>query len=173
VVPGTQGGGIVVELKKQILNLIAHQAKLSPKLIATMLGAEEEAIVRAIREMEEDKIILGYNTVINWDKIGSDGVTATIEVKVTPQREVGFNGVAERICRFSEVRSVHLVSGSYDLSVVVDGRDLKEIAAFVSHKLSTLDEVQSTVTHFVLKTYKVDNFVFEDAREDERLVISP
>ena len=91
-----------MELKKQILNLIAHQAKLSPKLIATMLGAEEEAIVRAIREMEEDKIILGYNTVINWDKIGSDGVTATIEVKVTPQREVGFNGVAERICRFSE-----------------------------------------------------------------------
>ncbi|MGI6435785.1 MAG: Lrp/AsnC family transcriptional regulator [Syntrophomonadaceae bacterium] len=162
-----------MELKRQILNLIEHEAKLSPKLIATMLGQEETAIVRAIREMEDDKVILGYNTVINWEKMMSDGVTATIEVKVTPQREVGFNGVAERICKFPEVRSVHLMSGSYDLSVVVDGDNLKEIASFVSLKLSTLDEVVSTVTHFVLKTYKVDNFVFEEAHEDERLVISP
>lgn len=162
-----------MELKRQILNLIEHEAKLSPKLIATMLGREESAIVRAIREMEDDKVILGYNTVINWEKMMSDGVTATIEVKVTPQRDVGFNGVAERICKFPEVRSVHLMSGSYDLSVVVDGDSLKEIASFVSLKLSTLDEVMSTVTHFVLKTYKVDNFVFEEAHEDERLVISP
>ncbi len=160
-------------LKRQILNLISHEAKLSPKMIATMLGQEENNIIRAIQQMENDKVILGYNTVINWDKMEGNGVTATIEVKVTPQREVGFNGVAERICRFPEVRSVHLMSGSYDLSVVVEGSNLKEIANFVSHKLSTLDEVQSTVTHFVLKTYKVDNFVFEDAREDERLVISP
>lgn len=162
-----------MELKRQILNLIAHEAKLNPKMIATMLGQEENNIIRAIKEMEDEKVILGYNTVINWDKMESDGVTATIEVKVTPQREVGFNGVAERICRFPEVRSVHLMSGSYDLSVVVDGDNLKEVASFVSHKLSTLEEVQSTVTHFVLRTYKVDNFVFEDAHEDERLVISP
>lgn len=162
-----------MELKKQILNLIEHEAQLAPRLIATMLGQDEATIVRAIREMENEKIILGYNTVVNWEKMEADGVTAFIEVKVTPQREVGFNGVAERICKFPEVRSVYLLSGAYDLSVVVEGDNLKEIATFVSHKLSTLDEVQSTVTHFLLKAYKRDNFVFEDAVEDERLVISP
>lgn len=162
-----------MELKRKILNLIEHEAKLNPKLIATMLGQDEATILRAIREMEDDKVIVGYNTVINWEKMMSDGVTATIEVKVTPQRDVGFNGVAERICKFPEVRSVHLMSGSYDLAVVVDGETLKEIASFVSLKLSTLEDVVSTVTHFVLKTYKVDNFIFEEPHEDERLVISP
>lgn len=162
-----------MELRRQILNLIEHEAQLAPRLIATMLGQDEATIARVIREMENEKIILGYNTVINWEKMEADGVTATIEVKVTPQREVGFNGVAERICKFPEVRSVYLMSGTYDLSVVVEGDNMKEIASFVSHKLSTLDEVQSTVTHFVLKAYKRDNFVFEEAIEDERLVISP
>jgi DNA-binding Lrp family transcriptional regulator len=123
--------------------------------------------------LEKEKFILGYNTVINWDRFGENGVEAMIDVKVTPAREVGFNAVAERISRFPEVRSVYLMSGAYDLSVVVAAESLKDIALFVSHKLSTLDEVQSTTTHFILKRYKQDNFIFEKPQEDRRLVISP
>ncbi|NLJ72693.1 MAG: Lrp/AsnC family transcriptional regulator, partial [Syntrophomonadaceae bacterium] len=109
----------------------------------------------------------------NWDKLDNNGVTAMIDVKVTPEREVGFNSVAERICRFSEVTSVSLMSGTYDLSVVVTGETMQDIAWFVSHKLSTLDQVQSTVTHFILKRYKQENFIFSDPYEDKRLVVSP
>ncbi len=123
--------------------------------------------------MEKDNVILGYGTVINWEKVGEETVTAMIEVKVAPEREVGFNSIAERIYRFPEVRSVYLMSGSYDLSVVVEGKTMKEVARFVSHKLSTIDRVQSTVTHFILKRYKEDHFIFEKEEADKRLVVSP
>jgi DNA-binding Lrp family transcriptional regulator len=162
-----------MELEKKILNLIEQNAKITPHQIAVMLDEDEQIIKSTIEMLEREKIILGYNAIINWDAIGDDGVTAMIDVKVVPQREVGFNKVAERVCRFPEVRCVYLMSGTYDLSVVVSGKSLKDIAWFVSYKLSTLDDVQSTVTHFVLKRYKQDNFIFEKPHEDKRLVVSP
>jgi len=162
-----------MELKQRILELIEHDARLSVKTLATMLEQDEYRIQELINQMEKDRTILGYGTVINWEKAGCDGITAMIDVKVSPQREVGFNSIAERIYRFPEVRCVYLMSGTYDLSVVVEGTNMKDVARFVSHKLSTLEHVQSTVTHFVLKRYKQDHFIFEETKEDKRLVVSP
>lgn len=162
-----------MNLENRILKLITADAKLSNKTIATMLEVDEATIETTIKKLEADNVILGYKTVIDWEKIGADGVTAMIDVKVSPEREVGFNRVAERICRFPEVRSVSLMSGTYDLSVVVTGETMKDISWFVSHRLSTLEQVQSTTTHFILKRYKHDDFVFEDPQEDKRLVVSP
>ena len=162
-----------MELKRKVLNLIEQDAKLNAKTLAAMLDVAEHDIVKVLEELEKEHIILGYKTIINWDKLDNNGVTAMIDVKVTPEREVGFNSVAERICRFSEVISVSLMSGTYDLSVVVTGETMQDIAWFVSHKLSTLDQVQSTVTHFILKRYKQENFIFSDPYEDKRLVVSP
>lgn len=162
-----------MDLEKKILSLIEHDAKLSPKIIAAMLDEEESNIAAIIAQMEQQRLIMGYNTIIDWEKAGYDGVTAMIDVKLVPEREVGFNRTAERICRFPEVRCVYLMSGTYDLSVVVEGQTMKDVAWFVSHKLSTLDQVQSTVTHFILKRYKQDSFVFEEPHEDKRLVVSP
>lgn len=160
-------------LEERILHLLERNARHTPQQIAAMLGVEQSNVEEAIARLEKEKIILGYNAVINWEKIGHDGVTAMIDVKVTPEREVGFDAIAERIYRFPEVKCVYLMSGTYDLSVVVHGEDLKEVARFVSRKLATLDQVQSTTTHFILKRYKQDNFIFEDKEEDRRLVISP
>lgn len=162
-----------MDLQKKVLNLIESDARLSYKAIATMLDEDENKIKDLIEVLEREKVILGYNTIINWERMGNDGVTAMIDVKVAPQREVGFNSVAEKIYRFPETRCVYLMSGTYDLSVVVAGETMKDIAWFVSHKLSTLDHVQSTTTHFVLKRYKQDNFIFEEPEEDKRLVVSP
>ncbi len=162
-----------MDLEKKILALMENDARMSPRTMAVMLDAEESLVAAAIEKMERDKVILGYNTIINWEKMGDDGVTAMIDVKVVPEREVGFHKVAERICRFPEVRCVYLMSGTYDLSVVVSGDNMKDIADFISSKLSTLDQVQSTVTHFILKRYKQDNFIFEEPEQDKRLVVSP
>lgn len=162
-----------MELEKKVLNLIEHDAKISPKTMAVMLDESEETINAVIAKMEQDKTILGYNTVVNWEKVGGDGVTAIIDVKVTPQRDVGFNKIAARIARFPEVKCVYLMSGLYDLSVMVTGETMKEIASFVSYKLSTLESVESTVSHFILKRYKLDDFIFEEPNEDKRLVVSP
>jgi len=162
-----------MDLRKRILELLEQDARLSVKTLATMLEEDENKITALIRQMEKDKTILGYGTVINWEKVGCDGVTAMIDVKVIPEREVGFNSIAERIYRFPEVRCVYLMSGTYDLSVVVEGKTMKDVARFISHKLSTLEHVQSTVTHFILKRYKQDNFIFEEPEEDKRLVVSP
>lgn len=162
-----------MDLKRRILKLMENDAHLSAATMAVMLDGSEKEVRAAIESMEKDKTILGYSTIINWEHAGEDGITAMIDVKVAPEREVGFSRVAQRICRFPEVRSVYLMSGTYDLSVVVSGESMKDIAAFVSHKLSTLDEVQSTVTHFILKRYKQENFIFEEPEEDKRLVVSP
>ncbi len=161
-----------MELKVRILELLERDARVSTKTLANMLDQDEEVIARAITEMEKDKTILGYGTIINWENVGVDEVSAMIDVKVIPEREKGFNAIAERIQHFPEVRCVYLMSGTYDLSVVVGGRTMKEVARFVSHKLSTLEHVQSTVTHFVLKRYKQDNFIFGEAEADKRLVVS-
>lgn len=162
-----------MDLERKILALIEKDAKLTPATIAVMLDETPEAITAIISKLEKEKVILGYNTIINWERLGGDGVTAMIEVKVTPEREVGFNSIAERIYRFPEVSCVYLMSGTYDLSVVVTGKTMKEVASFVSHKLSTLHQVQSTVTHFILKRYKQDGVIFEDPNEEKRLVVSP
>jgi DNA-binding Lrp family transcriptional regulator len=145
-----------MELEKKVLSLLESDAKMSIKTIATILEQDEERITDILTKLEQEKVILGYNAIIDWDKLGVDGVTAMIDVKLVPEREVGFNRTAERISRFPEVRCVYLMSGTYDLSVTVQGETMKDIAWFVSHKLSTIDQVQSTVTHFVLKRYKQD-----------------
>ena len=162
-----------MELEKKVLSLLESDAKISIKTIATILEQDEGHIADRLANLEKDKVILGYNAIIDWDKMGADGVTAMIDVKLIPEREVGFNRTAERISRFPEVRCVYLMSGTYDLSVTVQGATMKDIAWFVSHKLSTLDQVQSSVSHFVFKRYKQDNFIFEEPQQDRRLVVSP
>jgi DNA-binding Lrp family transcriptional regulator len=166
-------GGKAMDMEKRVLELIERDARLSAKTIATMIETDEEIVKKTIARLEKEKTILGYHAVVNWEKTDWDGVTAMIEVKVSPEREVGFNSIAERIYRFPEVRSVYLMSGGYDLSVIVEGKSLKDVASFVSHKLSALDQVQSTVSHFILKRYKEDHFIFDEDEEDKRLVVSP
>lgn len=162
-----------MELKKKILALLENDARLSPGVMATMLEVDTATVCDTIAELEADNIIIGYTTVIDWDKAGASKVSAMIDVKVAPEREVGFNAAAERIFRFSEVTNVYLMSGTYDLSVLVEGETINDIAYFVSHKLSTLEAVQSTATHFVLKRYKQNHFIFGERQEDKRLVVSP
>lgn len=158
---------------KEILTLLESNARLTPRQIAVMLGKDEDEVAAAIKELEKNKIILGYFTLINWDKLGAEKVSALIEVKISPQRDVGFDAVAERIYRFPEVRSVRLMSGAYDLAVMVEGATMKEIAHFVSFKLASMEYVLSTATHFVLKTYKHHGTLVDDAEEDRRQVIVP
>lgn len=162
-----------MELKKKILALLENDARLSSGVIAAMLEEDAAVVSDAIAELEADKVIIGYSAVIDWEKVGVSDVTAMIEVKVAPEREVGFNAAAERIYRFPEVANVYLMSGTYDLAVMVQGETLNDVAHFVSHKLSTLEAVQSTTTHFILKRYKQNHFIFGEQEEDKRLVVSP
>jgi len=158
---------------KELLDLLESNAKLTESEIAIMLKMDEEEVRDRIRELERNKTILRYITLINWEKVGEEKVSAMIEVRITPQRDVGFDAVAERIYRFPEVRSVRLLSGTYDLGVFIEGKTMKEVSHFVATKLSTIDGVISTSTHFVLKTYKQDGVIIEDDEEDRRLVVSP
>ncbi|MGI6712727.1 MAG: Lrp/AsnC family transcriptional regulator [Bacillota bacterium] len=160
-------------MRKKLLKLLECNSRLTYEEIAVMLNSTVREIKQAIQEMEDAKIILKYTTVINWEKAGLETGTAIIDVKVTPQREVGFDAVAERIYRFPEVRSVSLMSGDYDLSVVIEGKSMKEVAMFVAQKLATLEHVLSTRTHFVLKHYKTAGVIFEDQQEDLRQVVTP
>ncbi len=141
--------------------------------LAVMLGEPENEIAAAISEMEKEKVICGYHTLINWDKTNQDHVTALIEVKVTPQRDEGFDAIAKRIYNFREVTSVYLMSGAFDLTVIVEGKTMKEVALFVGQRLAVLDSVLSTATHFVLKKYKDHGFIMEGEKKDERMLVSP
>lgn len=161
------------EKKLEILRLLNVNSRLSADTIATMLGEDAAEVANAIRTFEDERVILRYSTVINWDKVESGRITAVIDVNVVPQREVGFDAIAERIYRFPEVKSVFLMSGGYDLQVMVEGYDIKEVSRFVSEKLATIDNVNSTTTHFMLKTYKEAGVIFDDREGDRRLVISP
>jgi len=161
------------ELKRNILELLKEDARRSAELIATMLGADRAQVAAAIAEMEADKVIVKYATVVNGSKVDDEKVTALIEVQITPERGRGFDAIAERIYLFPEVKSVYLMSGAYDLLVEIEGSTLKTVAAFVSAKLSSIDRVLSTKTHFILKKYKQDGIIFEDHEEDHRLLISP
>lgn len=160
-------------MREDILRAIENNARIEVADLATILGSPEEEISKEISQMEKDKIIFGYHTMINWDKTNTDRVVALIEVRVTPQREQGFDAIAERIYRFSEVSSVYLMSGSFDLTVIIEGRSMKEVALFVAQRLAVLDNVLSTSTHFVLKKYKENGIVLESEKKDERIIVSP
>lgn len=158
---------------RELLELLEHDAKRPADELASMLNKPKHQIESTIKKLEKDKVILCYNTLINWEKIGDDTVTAIIEVKVTPQREVGFDAIAERIYRFDEVRSVYLMSGGFDLLVLIEGKSLKEVSNFVATRLSTIEGVISTNSNFMLKTYKKDGIIIDDQEQDRRLVVSP
>ena len=161
-------------MKTKILELLEQNSRYSAADIALMLGLEEQEAVDSIKEMEKDKIICGYKTLINWDKVEHrEVVTALIEVKVTPQRGEGFDKIAERIYRFSEVKAIYLMSGGFDLTVIIEGKTMKEVALFVGQKLAPLDAVLSTGTHFVLNKYKDHGVIFEEIKKDERMIVSP
>lgn len=161
------------DLKLKVLELLKEDSRRSEALLATMLDISEEQVKAAIAEMEEEKVIVKYATVINWSKVDEDKVTALIEVQITPERGRGFDAIAERIYLYPEVKSVYLMSGGYDLLVEIEGKNLKEVASFVSNKLSPIQSVLSTKTHFILKKYKQDGITFEDHEEDHRLKITP
>jgi DNA-binding Lrp family transcriptional regulator len=146
---------------KDILKLLEDDARTTSRQIATMTGAPTAEVTRLIKQAERDRIILKYKTVINWDRVENEQVWALIEVKVTPEPEAGFDSIAERISHFHQVRSVYLASGTYDLLLVVVDKSEHEVADFVSQKLSHIEGVQGTVTHFVLKRYKEDGEVLD------------
>lgn len=160
-------------MREKILEAIDKNSKLTPRDIADMLGTTEEAVASELKAMEEEPIICGYPTLINWDNTDVEKVTALIEIKVTPQRGQGFDKIAERIYRFDQVEAVYLMSGGFDLTVIIEGRSMKEVASFVSSKLATMDSVLSTATHFVLKKYKVHGMALERETKDERMLITP
>ena len=161
------------ELRKQILLYLEKHSRVDLGELAVLLGTDEVTVANEISAMERAKIICGYHTLIDWDKTGTEYVNALIEVKVTPQRNMGFNKVAERIYRFEEVESVYLMSGGFDLTVVIQGKSMKEVARFVSEKLSTLESVNSTSTYFVLKKYKDYGRVLDAEEKDERMLVTP
>ena len=153
---------------KEVLKILENDACASLKVIATMTGASSAEVARLIKQAEEDRIILKYKTVVNWDKVEDEQVWALIEVKLTPEKDVGFDAIAERIYRFPQTRTVYLISGTYDLFVLVVGKTNHEIADFVSQKLSHIEGVQGTVTQFVLKRYKEDGEIIEEKEEVKR-----
>lgn len=160
-------------MRERILDHIEKNSRIDLKELAILLGTDEVSIANEMAAMEKEHIICGYHTLINWDKTSRDKVTALIEVRVTPQRGQGFDKIAERIYNYPEVNAVYLISGGYDLLVNLEGKTLKEVASFVSNKLSTLDEVISTATHFVLKKYKDHGTVMDVKIPDGRMVITP
>lgn len=160
-------------MREELLRLIEKNSRIGVNELAVLLGKEEIDVANELAKLENEGIICGYHTLINWDKTSIEKVTGLIEVKVTPQRGQGFDKIAERIYNYPEVRAVYLISGGYDLLVTLEEKSLKEIAGFVSDKLSTLDSVLSTATHFVLKKYKDHGTVFDKSHDDEREVVSP
>ena len=159
-------------MREKILAIIEKNSRIDLKDLAALLGESEAAVANEIAEMEKENIICGYHTMINWDNTGDEKVIALIEVKVTPQRGMGFDKIAERIYQYSEVTSVYLMS-AFDFTVIIEGKTMREVAQFVSEKLSPMDSVLSTATHFVLKKYKDHGTVMCGKAEDERMMITP
>ena len=159
--------GSVIDME-EILEILERNNRLSEEQIAVMLNKSVEEVRAAIKRLEEENVILGYTTVVNWEKTNKETVTALIEVKVTPQRGEGFDKVAERIYRYPEVKACYLMSGGFDLTVIVEGKTMKEVALFVAEKLAPLESVLSTATHFVLKKYKDKGTIFEEKEKDDR-----
>ncbi len=153
---------------EEILEILEKNSRATAEEIAVMLGKGVEEVRQALKKLEEDNVIVGYNTLINWEKTGVENVTALIEVKVTPQRGEGFDKVAERIYRYPQVKACYLMSGGFDLTVIIEGKSMKEVALFVAEKLAPLESVVSTSTHFVLKKYKDKGFIFQEPEKDKR-----
>ena len=160
-------------MNTEILDVLEKNSRLTNADLSVLLGEPESEIAAEISQMEKEKIICGYHTLINWDKTNTDRVTALIEVKVTPQRDQGFDAIAERIYNYREVSSVYLMSGAFDLTVIVEGKTMKEVALFVGQRLAVLDTVLSTATHFIMKKYKDHGFIMEQEKNDERMIVSP
>ena len=160
-------------METKLLKAIDKNSKLSVKELAEMLGESEEKVKSELERLEADSVICGYPTLINWDRVGEERVTALIEVKVTPQRGMGFDRIAERIYKFDEVEALYLMSGGFDLSVTIVGKTLKEVAEFVSSKLAPMEAVVSTSTSFVLKKYKQHGMTLVGENKDERMLITP
>ena len=163
----------MTRLETQVLDLLREDCRLSLEKLAVMLGVSTEEVAETIDSLERRRVILHYAPTINWDLTDRERVEAMIQVSVTPQRDMGFDAVARRIYRFEEVKSVYLMSGGYDLLVLVEAKSLKELALFVSSKLSTLEMVTGTQTSFVLKRYKEEGVIFDGSQSDNRLVVSP
>ena len=160
-------------MRKEILDILRNDAKISAKEIGSMIGASEAAVAAEIKKLEDEKIILKYKTLINYEKTDSDYAEGLIEVKVEPQREMGYDRIAERIYRFDEVKAVYLMSGAYDLSVHVEASTMKQISEFVFEKLAVMEGVRSTATYFIMRKYKEQGVILTTKEQEERLVISP
>jgi len=154
-----------------ILELLKQDARLTPKELAVMTGKSVEEVEKVIKQYEQDKIIAGYSAVINWEKARDNIVVAFIEIKVTPERDYGFEEIAKRIYSYEQVKTCYLMSGAFDIAAVVEGSDLKEVALFVAQKLSAIQGVTATSTHFVLKKYKENDLIFEEEEKDRREAI--
>lgn len=161
------------ELEIKIADLLHNDAKLTTGQLAIMLDKTEAEIASTVKALEDKKIIMGYSAVINPEKTSADKVSALIEVKITPQRDCGFDSIARAIYSYPEVKSCYLMSGAFDLMVIVEGNNIREVASFVSERLSVLDNVLSCATHFILKHYKSDGTVFTEKDDDKRQVVSP
>ena len=160
-------------IRKEILYYIEKNSRANLGELAVLLGTDEVTVANEIAEMEKDKVICGYHTLIDWDKTGEERVNALIEVRVTPQREKGFDKTAERICNFPEVTAVYLISGGYDLLVTLEGKTLQEVARFVSGRLSPIEDVISTTTHFIMKKYKEHGTLMRTKNKTERMPVTP
>ena len=160
-------------MREKILTFIEKNSRINLKELAIMLGVDEASVANEIAAMEQENVICGYHTLIDWDRAGLEKVTAMIEVRVTPQRGMGFDKIAERIYNYPEVKSVYLISGGFDLMVTLEGKTLREVSQFVTDKLSTLDQVLSTKTNFILKKYKVYvTIMVAPVKSDERGIMS-
>ena len=162
-----------MEIRDLILKAMEKDARIDLKELALMTGVEEAEVANVISDMEKERIICGYHTMINWDKTGDERLEALIEVKVSPQRDIGFEGVAERIYKYSEVDAVYLISGAYDILVMMEGKTMREVSQFVYEKLASIDAVYSTATHFILRKYKDHGTVLVNQEKAERMKITP
>lgn len=162
-----------MKMEEELLAIIEKNSRIDLKELAVILGVAEIDVVNTLQKMEDEGIVCGYHTMINWEKTSIEKVTALIEVRVTPQRGQGFDNIAERIYKYPEVQSVYLMSGGYDLLVTLEGKTLREVSTFVSDKLSTLETVLSTATHFILKKYKDHGTILNEKPEDEREIVTP
>ena len=160
-------------MREQILAIIEKNSRIDIKELAVILGAEEIDVANELKAMEEEGIICGYHTMIDWEKTSIEKVTALIEVRITPQRGKGYDNIAERIYKYPDVNSVYLISGGYDLLVTVDGKTLKSVSSFVNEKLATIEGVLSTATHFILKKYKDHGMILTKKYEDTREKVTP
>jgi DNA-binding Lrp family transcriptional regulator len=160
-------------MREKILWMLEKNSRIDLRDLAIMLGVEETAVANEIARMEEENIICGYHTMINWENTSQEKIIALIEVRVAPQRGMGFDKLAERIYQYEEVDTVYLMSGGYDFTVILEGKTLREVSQFVSDKLSTLDSVLSTSTHFVLKKYKEHGTILAKKPKDERMLVTP